>query len=63
MCISFVFFFSNLYRVCACIFNSLGICAQVALVFLTNEEVFGVKSTGENNSLRSVYLNFSNLIF
>jgi len=33
MCTSSVFFSSKLYRICACIFNSRRICAQVVLVF------------------------------
>jgi len=39
---------------CACIFNSRRICAQVAFIVLIYKEVLGVRSTGENNLLRSV---------
>ena len=44
MCISSVLFFSDLYRICDCIFNSFEICV----------EVLGVSSIGENDLLRSV---------
>ena len=39
---------------CACIFNSRRIFEQVAFIVLIYKEVLGVRSTGENNSLRSV---------
>ena len=54
MCKNCVFFSSDLYRAYACIFNSRGICAKMALVVLTHKEVLVVRSTRENNLLRSV---------
>ena len=49
MCISYVCFFSGLYRGHVYIFNYREICAQVALVVLTCEEVCGVRTTKEGN--------------
>ena len=52
MCISSVLFSSNLYRICACIFNSLRICV----------EVLGVSSIRENDLLRSVLVAYRGVV-
>ena len=49
----YILLFSLVYGLCLHIQFSW-ICAEVALVVLTFEEVLGVRSTGENNSLKSV---------
>ena len=54
MCITFVFYFSDLYGAYAYIFNSREICVQVALIILIHEDVLGVIFIGGINLLRSV---------
>ena len=54
MCTTSVFYFSDLYGVYAYIFNSREICAQVALIILTHEDVLGVIFIRGINMLSSV---------